>query len=220
MPTICHVKGCRRDAHYTRLELCHSHYHKAWTEGDLPSMPKCINCGEEVSRRNARYCKRTECIRERDRERWRSKNRRRAQERKKALGPIPKCRNCGEQLKTRLGSFCGKDGCRKEAKRQYRKEHAEEIRAYRIKNKAARRSVKVESVQRQEILERDNWTCMLCGEQISKTVMYPDPYSPSLDHIVPIAEGGDHSKANIQASHLVCNVRKGKRGSPQQLALI
>lgn len=220
MSTLCHVKGCSEEAHYVGLKLCYRHYHKAWSGNHLPPMPKCINCGEEVSHRRARYCKRPACIKERDREKWRKKNRKRSLKRQEKLGPKPRYRNCGETLKIRLGSFCSKEECKKEAKKRYREEHAEEIRAYRLKNKAARRNARVESVQRQEVLDRDNWTCMLCGKPISKTTVYPDPYSPSLDHVVPIAEGGDHSKANLQASHLVCNVKKGKRGSPQQLALI
>ena len=62
---------------------------------------------------------------------------------------------------------------------------------------------------RAEVYERDNWTCGLCGERISPSAAYPDPRSPSLDHVIPLALGGAHSFGNAQASHLACNVRKG-----------
>jgi 5-methylcytosine-specific restriction endonuclease McrA len=43
----------------------------------------------------------------------------------------------------------------------------------------------------------------------------------SLDHVIPLSLGGDHSMANTQAAHLDCNTRKqaGSLG-PEQLRLI
>jgi 5-methylcytosine-specific restriction endonuclease McrA len=35
--------------------------------------------------------------------------------------------------------------------------------------------------------------------------------SASVDHIIPLVLGGEHSMANVQAAHLVCNLRKGDR---------
>jgi 5-methylcytosine-specific restriction endonuclease McrA len=43
----------------------------------------------------------------------------------------------------------------------------------------------------------------------------------SLDHVIPISAGGEHSKANTQLAHLGCNAKKqAKIREPQQLALI
>jgi len=47
----------------------------------------------------------------------------------------------------------------------------------------------------------------------------PHPKAPTVDHIVPVSEGGDDTRANVQLAHFVCNSVKGARGS-QQLALI
>lgn len=33
--------------------------------------------------------------------------------------------------------------------------------------------------------------------------------SVSLDHVVPLSQGGAHDPANVQLAHLTCNVRKG-----------
>jgi 5-methylcytosine-specific restriction endonuclease McrA len=69
----------------------------------------------------------------------------------------------------------------------------------------------VETFDPYEIYERDMWRCGLCGDAIDKQLRYPHPYSVSLDHIIPLARLGDHSRGNTQAAHLTCNVRKGAR---------
>ena len=63
-----------------------------------------------------------------------------------------------------------------------------------------------------EIFKRDNWKCGICSEPIDKTLKWPNLGSISLDHIIPLSKGGNHSKANTQASHLGCNIRKGSHG--------
>lgn len=64
-----------------------------------------------------------------------------------------------------------------------------------------------------EVFERDNWTCGICDEPVDQDIKWPDPRSVSLDHIVPLALGGAHSRANTQCSHLTCNVRKGAQAA-------
>lgn len=66
-------------------------------------------------------------------------------------------------------------------------------------------------VFREEIADRDGWICGLCGEPVSPDVAWPDPLSPSVDHIVPLSKGGGHTVENVQLTHLQCNVRKGDR---------
>lgn len=85
--------------------------------------------------------------------------------------------------------------------------------------RARRRGAHVETFSPVEIFERDRWICGLCGKKIRKSLRHPDPGSPSLDHVVPLSEGGEHSRRNAQASHLGCNLRKGTGGT-QQLSLI
>jgi len=60
-----------------------------------------------------------------------------------------------------------------------------------------------------EIYERDGWVCGLCGVPVPPELNWPDPMSASLDHIMPLSAGGDHSRANAQLAHWICNVRKG-----------
>ena len=62
-----------------------------------------------------------------------------------------------------------------------------------------------------DVRERAGDDCYLCGEPIDFDLRYPDPMSPSLDHITPISRGGGHILANAAMTHLVCNIRKGAR---------
>ena len=67
----------------------------------------------------------------------------------------------------------------------------------------------VERFDRREIYERDAWTCQLCGQPIDSSLAWPEFMSASLDHVMPLAANGEHSRANTQAAHWLCNVRKG-----------
>lgn len=79
----------------------------------------------------------------------------------------------------------------------------------------------IEEVSKTVVADRDKWTCQLCNKRVLKKLSYPHPMSWSLDHVVPISLGGEHSYANAQLAHLVCNIRKGNRISePVQLALV
>lgn len=62
-----------------------------------------------------------------------------------------------------------------------------------------------------EIFERDGWTCGLCDTPVDPLLSHPDPMSASLDHVVPIAKGGGHVRANVQCAHLRCNLSKRDR---------
>jgi hypothetical protein len=70
------------------------------------------------------------------------------------------------------------------------------------------------------ILERDRWmcraeTCLYPSRRISKTRKYPDPRSPSIDHILPLSLGGDDTQYNKRASHFGCNMARGNTPDEQ-----
>ena len=64
-----------------------------------------------------------------------------------------------------------------------------------------------------EVFERDSWVCGLCSLLVDPDAAYPDPGSASLDHVVPLSRGGEHSLSNVQLAHLSCNVSKGARAA-------
>lgn len=88
-----------------------------------------------------------------------------------------------------------------------------------ITRRARKRAAVVETVYRKKVFERDGWRCGICGHPVNQRLAWPHPRSPSLDHIVPLALGGEHSYANTQLAHLLCNVRK-RTGGEDQLRLI
>lgn len=98
----------------------------------------------------------------------------------------------------------------------------EAARVGRRRRRARKAAVPSETYSLAEIAERDGWSCGICGLKVDKAKKRPDPFSASLDHVVPYAEGGNDMKANIQLAHLRCNISKGARTLPQgeQLRLI
>lgn len=86
--------------------------------------------------------------------------------------------------------------------------------------RARKLAAETEPVDRLEVFERDRWRCQLCRKKVDRRLAWPHPRSASLDHVVPLADGGSHTKANVQLAHLECNVRKHTAGAPQQISLI
>lgn len=70
-----------------------------------------------------------------------------------------------------------------------------------------------------ELDERDNHTCYLCGRPMdwddfrvdsSGNFIAGDMY-PSMDHVIPLADGGTHTDDNLRIAHRLCNALKGDR---------
>ena len=53
---------------------------------------------------------------------------------------------------------------------------------------------------RKAVFARDGGRCVYCSAPAT-----------SLDHVVPLSLGGDHSYANTRCSHWICNIRRGNR---------
>lgn len=69
----------------------------------------------------------------------------------------------------------------------------------------------VERISRSVVWERDAGICHLCGEPA-------DPNDWHLEHIVPLARGGEHSYRNVAVSHPACNQKKGAKQLPGRAA--
>lgn len=54
--------------------------------------------------------------------------------------------------------------------------------------------------------------CGICGKPVDKTLRYPDPMSPTVDHIIPVSKHGDPiSLDNLQLAHRYCNRMKSDK---------
>lgn len=87
----------------------------------------------------------------------------------------------------------------------------ERRKAHYHKRRAQKSTTQVEDIRPIDIYERDIWLCGLCSTPVNPDTAWPDPMSPSLDHVLPLSKGGTHTYENVQLAHLTCNVSKGNR---------
>lgn len=99
----------------------------------------------------------------------------------------------------------------REQKRAWREANRGRVLAYNMRRRAWKLDQFVEDVSKAELLERDGWVCHLCGGDIDRSLSWPDPGYATVDHVVPLSLGGEHSMANCKAAHLSCNSAKGNR---------
>lgn len=98
-----------------------------------------------------------------------------------------------------------------------KQEYLEYARNAAKKYRALKRGVTTEKIKRLDICRRDNWICGICHKKVDSRLKHPDPMSPSLDHIIPLSQGGTHSAENLQLTHLVCNLTIKTGGVKQML---
>lgn len=70
-----------------------------------------------------------------------------------------------------------------------------------------------------DIGARDQWRCHICRRPVDRMVRSPKAASASIDHLIPIADGGSDTPENVTLAHRSCNSRRGRRG-PAQLRWI
>jgi 5-methylcytosine-specific restriction endonuclease McrA len=58
-----------------------------------------------------------------------------------------------------------------------------------------------------------NDICWICGQFVDHILKWPDPFSPSGDHLIPLSRGGDIA-GELQLAHLRCNQRRGRTPPP------
>lgn len=120
------------------------------------------------------------------------------------------CERCGasfvsEAKSNHLGRYCS-NACKRRAKASRRR--------------ARQAGAQAERYSRVRIFERDKWRCHICKRKTKRTVVVPHPRAPVVDHLIPLAHGGDDTAANVATACFMCNSVKSDRGSGEQLALI
>lgn len=80
--------------------------------------------------------------------------------------------------------------------------------AYKVRRR--NREVAIEAFDPIRVLERDGWRCYLCGVETPKALRgQMVPNAPEVDHVVPLAAGGEHSMKNTRCACRQCNGKKG-----------
>jgi hypothetical protein len=119
------------------------------------------------------------------------------------------CSDCGDPFVVIRGWWHNSIRCTRCTQRHWNSgDHLARARKY---------GVEYEPIDEVSIFERDGWRCQICGVKTRGT--YPNPRSPSLDHIVPMARSGPHLRHNVQCACWDCNCRKGARSANDQLLL-
>lgn len=70
-----------------------------------------------------------------------------------------------------------------------------------------------------EVFAADAYRCHLCNRLTDRRKSVPRPKSPTIDHVIPLTDGGAHEPLNCTAC-FSCNTRKGNRGGGEQLLLL
>lgn len=130
------------------------------------------------------------------------------------------CAECGREfINGQWKATCCSDECFRARMRHQQLERVAGMRKYATKTdrdryygyhrRAVVATAGAERFSSETIFERDRWRCRICGGRVDKRLKWPHAKSASLDHIVPISQGGKHIRSNVQCAHLGCNSRKG-----------
>lgn len=88
--------------------------------------------------------------------------------------------------------------------------------------KARKKPIKYYSPKRRAIYEQGDkidhytlftlfgWTCWVCSEPINKHLRFPNYMAATVEHIIPLRDGGTHTWDNVAASHAFCNFNRDR----------
>ena len=99
--------------------------------------------------------------------------------------------------------------------RVYRQAHPEIfMKAHALRRARKRNAPRIEVIHHIEVATRDNWTCHICHRRVTRKTW-------SIDHLIPLVDGGSHTMDNIALAHSNCNAKRGARRTiPTQLRLL
>lgn len=63
--------------------------------------------------------------------------------------------------------------------------------------------------RREDIFERDEGLCGICGEFIDRLLKNPHPKAFTVQHMVPVSKGGADAPWNLVSAHRICNLKMG-----------
>jgi 5-methylcytosine-specific restriction endonuclease McrA len=202
-PKFCVVKDCKSQSrtrgwcnlHYARWKRYGSVHTSKIVRGEFGE--ECWWCGNDLpNRTRTRFCGgrcRTVAINT-QKEKWH----------KETTKICPDCKSEYVSYTTRGPKSARCDGCFQEYDR-IRNLEDEQIR------RALKAGVTIEDFSNFDIFERDLWICQICLDQVDPDLRWPHLQSATLDHVIPLSRGGDHSMSNTQLAHLTCNCQKHTR---------
>lgn len=120
-----------------------------------------------------------------------------------------RCLGCGEDKVVHCGNkmFCSRE-CDRKVKA-----------APPLTEEQERRQTARRHIRRQLPSIWRNGDCGICRRPVDKSNRWPHPMSPTVDHIIPVREGGGDGLDNLQLAHMRCNQSKCAKILPGQLHL-
>lgn len=120
---------------------------------------------------------------------------------------------------------CGRCGirCRRRARKGTRPRYCGQqcqVNAAAARREARERGAFVEEVSPADVFAADGYRCHLCDEMTDPTAVVPALRAPTVDHLIPLAKGGTHERANCRTACFSCNCAKQDRGGGEQFALV
>ena len=170
----------------------------------------CPEC--QKARKEQRIAEQKRQVEERKKEREEQRRLKQIEIEKKRQQQIQmkKCKCCGNIFFTEKSNriYCS-DKCSRRAGEK-KKDHARRIR---IKEQMVDSDITIE-----RLFDRDNGKCALCGGVCNwndytrkNNFFVAGNFYPSIDHIIPLSKGGEHSWENVQLAHRVCNSKKSNK---------
>ena len=138
------------------------------------------------------------------------------------------CNECNEILEKRLYGIrcecCGELFVPKHHNKKYCSERcarkASNKRKDILRDKRLKENGEIDnSITLEKLYKRDNGVCKICGGKCNYddyrrdengTFIAGSDY-PSIDHIIPISKGGQHTWDNVQLAHMICNSIKNNK---------
>lgn len=117
----------------------------------------------------------------------------------------------GYMGRSRTCSECRAAAVRATANRLKRTPHGKARRREdKARRRAAERGVRADRIDPFKVFERDGWRCYLCGCHTPRELRGTyEPNAPELEHVLPLAMGGEHTWANVRCACRKCNLAKG-----------
>ena len=183
--------------HYYARGLCRRHYSRAVRVGTIQTTPR----GRGSRTATCAYCGQP------------------FTSVKRSGGPWTRCcsKSCARRLEIREGRHPLQDG--KQVGRDPEKLRANGERARRTR-RARLAGAEREAYTLAEVAKRDGFRCWLCRRKVNMSLRYPHPRSASIDHVVPLSQGGNDVKANVRLAHLGENIARSNKGGWAQQLLI
>jgi len=98
--------------------------------------------------------------------------------------------------------------------REWKASNRDRVNAYEAARRARiKGSAETEFIDRAEIYERDGGRCHIC-----ERFVWDGDFT--LDHLIPLSKGGEHTALNVRLAHRWCNSKRGAGRLPAQLLLV